>query len=395
MDARLSATRTLRRRLMTRLRDLGLGIGSLQTGPLNAITDVEGVRVGHTTIIEGDGPLAVGKGPVRTGVTVILPRATAAREQPLFAGSFTLNGNGEFTGLEWIRESGLLTTPIGLTNTHSVGVVRDAIVAYETSGPEPRGRYWSMPAVAETYDGWLNDIDGQHVTAADVVAALEAANTAPVAEGNVGGGTGMVCHGFKGGIGSSSRVLSSEDGGWTVGVLVQANYGRREDLRVDGVPVGKLVPASDVPDLPSIDRQLPPSWTRGSGSIIVIVATDAPLLPGQCRRVATHTSVGLARAGGGASEASGDIMLAFSTANTGIPPEYYWADTALTYELRAVAHQRMTPLLEAAADATEEAIINALLAAETMVGRDGITAYSLEADRLVAAIASAERRPRA
>jgi D-aminopeptidase len=375
---------------MTSLRDLGLAIGSLETGPLNAITDVEGVRVGHTTIIDGDGPLVVGNGPVRTGVTVILPRATSAREQPLFAGAFTLNGNGEFTGLEWIRESGLLTTPIGLTNTHSVGVVRDALVAYESREREAAGRYWSMPAVAETYDGWLNDIDGQHVTAAHVIAALGSASTGTVAEGNVGGGTGMVCHGFKGGIGTSSRRLSAKDGAWTVGVLVQANYGRREELRVAGVPVGEMIPVSEVPDLPSVDRAGRPSLPPGAGSIVVIIATDAPLLPEQCRRLATRAGVGLSRVGGGASDASGDLMLAFSTANTEIPAEYYWADTPLTYELRAVAHQRTAPLLQAAADATEEAIVSALLAAETMVGRDGFTAYGLDPDRLVAAMRSAE-----
>jgi D-aminopeptidase len=373
---------------MTRLRDLGMAIGSLETGPLNAITDVEGVRVGHSTIIEGEGPLIVGTGPVRTGVTVILPRKGSAREQPLFAGAFTLNGNGEFTGLEWIRESGLLTTPIGLTNTHSVGVVRDALVAYESRALQAGGRYWSMPAVGETYDGWLNDVDGQHVTVAHVFDALESASSGPVAEGNVGGGTGMVCHGFKGGIGTSSRVVSADDGGWTVGVVVQANYGRREELRVGGVPVGKLIPVSEVPSLgPSIDRPL--EWLPpGAGSFIAVVATDAPLLPDQCRRLATRAAVGLSRVGGGASDASGDLMLAFSTGNAAIPAEYYWAQTPLTYQVTTVSHQRTAPLLQATADATEEAIVNALLAAETMTGRDGITAYSLEPDRLLAAMAT-------
>jgi D-aminopeptidase len=281
-----------------------------------------------------------------------------------------------------------------LTNTHSVGVVRDAIVAWEVRRQQSGGAdtaqptYWSMPAVAETYDGRLNDIDGQHVTAEHVLAATDAASSGPVAEGNVGGGTGMLCHGFKGGIGTSSRVVPAEDGGWTVGVLVQANYGRREDLRVGGVPVGQRIPVTEVaaPAL-SIDRPSGPGLPPGAGSIIILVATDAPLLPDQCRRLAMRAAVGLSRVGGGASDGSGDIMLAFSTGNTGCPAEYYWPGTPLTFDVTAVAHQRIAPLLQAAADATEEASVNAMLAAETMVGRDGITAYGLDPARLRAAMA--------
>jgi D-aminopeptidase len=369
---------------LTRLRDLGIAIGSLHTGPLNAITDVEGIRVGHATIIEGEGPLVVGSGPVRTGVTVIQPRAESARDRPVIAGSFSLNGNGEFTGLEWIRESGLLTTPIGLTNTHSVGVVRDALVAADVSAAPADGRFWSMPAVAETYDGWLNDVDGRHVAPAHVFHALETATAGPVAEGNVGGGTGMVCHGFKGGIGTSSRVLATADGGWTVGTLVQANYGRRADLRIAGVPVGDRIPVTEIP-APADERELPP----GAGSIIVIVATDAPLLPDQCRRLAMRAALGLARVGGGTSDASGDLMLAFATGNRTVPAEHYGAGAPLAYDLTALAHQRLDALFAAVVEATEEAIVNALLQATSMTGRDGVTAYALPAERVLSAMSSA------
>jgi D-aminopeptidase len=365
---------------VTRLRDIHPGIGEYEPGPLNAITDVSGVRVGHTTIIEGDGPLVPGKGPVRTGVTIVHPRADHARDTPCYAGTYTLNGNGELTGLEWIRESGLLTTPIGLTNTHSVGVVRDAIAAYD-SRTSSHGAYWSMPVVGETYDGILNDIHGQHVTAEHVRAALESARGGHVTEGSVGGGTGMNCHGFKAGIGTSSRRLWDEAGGWTVGVLVQANYGARKTFRVDGVPVGRLIPESEVP-VPALDLEeqaLPP----GSGSIIVVVATDAPLLPDQCRRIATHAGVGLSRVGGGASDPSGDILIAFSTGNSDIPPEYYRPDPPSTHTATSVPHQRLSTLLEATADATEEAILNSVLAAEDMVGRDGVTSYALDPARLI------------
>ena len=364
---------------MTRFRDIHPGIGEYRPGPLNAITDVAGVRVGHTSIVEGDGALVPGKGPVRTGVTVIQPREGHVRDEPCYAGTFTLNGNGELTGLEWVRESGLLTTPIGLTNTFSVGVVRDALAAYDTR-ESSAGAYWSMPVVGETYDGILNDIHGQHVTAEHVRSALDSASGGPVAEGNVGGGTGMVCHGFKGGIGTSSRKLSPEAGGWTVGVLVQANYGLRQSFRVDGVPVGRFIPETAVPGarLNVEEHALPP----GSGSIIIVVATDAPLLPSQCRRLATNSAVGLSRIGGGGADGSGDIMIAFSTGNAEIPGEYYRSDVVTTHAVSAVTHQRISPLLEAVADATEEAILNAMLAAETMVGKDGVTAHALDAPEL-------------
>jgi D-aminopeptidase len=362
---------------MSRLRDFGVSIGGFTPGHHNAITDVAGVGVGHSTIVHGDGTDAV-----RTGVTVIQPRPTNVRESPVFAGAVSLNGNGELTGLEWVRESGLLTTPIGLTNSFSVGVVRDALAAHDTRVSASR-RYWSLPVVGETYDGLLNDIHGQHVTELHVIEALESVSSGPVAEGSVGGGTGMVCHQFKGGIGTSSRVLPDEEGGWTVGVLVQANYGRRENLRVGGVPVGAMIPASEVPTpqdtMIDVDQGMPP----GSGSIIVIVATDAPLLPTQCTRLATRAAVGLSRVGGAASDGSGDIMLAFATGNESIPAEYYGdGDLAFTHELRAVPHQRLTPLFEATSDATEEAILNALLAAEDMIGVDGVVAHALDGERL-------------
>ena len=376
---------------MTRLRELGLRIGSHAPGQYNAITDVTGVRVGHATLIEGDGPLVVGKGPVRTGVTVIQPRSGHLRDRPVLAGTYSLNGNGEFTGLEWIRESGILSSPVALTNTHSVGIVRDALVAYDVRKSR-NDLFWSMPVVGETYDGILNDINGQHVRAEHVFNALETAASGPVPEGNVGGGTGMICHGFKGGIGTSSRILEDNDGGWTVGVIVQANYGRREDLRVSGVPVGERIAISEVPDAAEslrsaltpgqIDAGLPP----GSGSIIIVVATDAPLLADQCRRLAVRAALGMARVGGGASDASGDLVLAFATGNADIPPDYYRPDIPPTHQATAVSHQRLGPLFQATIEATEESIVNALLSAETMVGRDGIIAYALDPGRLLAAM---------
>lgn len=363
----------------SRLRDLHPGIGPYETGPLNAITDVEGVRVGHETVIEGRGGKERGEGPVRTGVTIIEPRAGRVREQPCFAGAFSFNGNGEMTGLEWVRESGLLTTPIGLTNTFSVGVVRDALAGYDAR-ESSASTFWALPVVGETYDGVLNDICGQHVTEAHVRRAYESASSGPVAEGNVGGGTGMICHGFKGGIGTSSRRLPAANGGWTVGVLVQANHGVRDLLRVDGVPVGRLVPDAEVP-IASVAR-LEDRMPEGSGSIIVVVATDAPLLPSQCRRLATQATIGLGRSGGGVSDSSGDIMFAFSTGNTSIPAEYHNVDIPQTHTVSTVPHQHLSTLFEACADATEEAIINAMLAADDMEGRDGIMAYGLPADRL-------------
>ena len=330
-----------------RARDLGIAIGDLEPGRRNAITDVEGVLVGHATLIEGDA--------VRTGVTVVVPPET-----PLFAGCHRLNGNGELTGLEWVRESGLLTTPIGITNTFSVGVVRDAIAARSVDEDG-----WSLPVVGETYDGFLNDIRGQHVAAAHVEAAFAAASV-EVGEGNVGGGTGMVCHGFKGGIGTASRMVGKH----VVGVLVQANYGRRARFSVTGVPVGKLIG----------DAVAEPTRGDESGSIIGLVATDAPLLPHQCERLAQRIGLGVARTGGTGAHTSGDLFLAFATGNRGLAAE------AGEVELRMLSDGEISPYYDAVIDATEEAILNAMLAAEAMTGRDGNTVYALEADLLTEAL---------
>jgi D-aminopeptidase len=326
-----------------RARDLGITIGSDEPGPRNAITDVEGVVVGHSTLIEGN--------DVRTGVTVIVPPET-----PLFAGCHRLNGNGELTGLEWVRESGLLTTPIAITNTFSVGVVRDAIAA--RSADEDA---WSLPVVGETFDGFLNDIRAQRVTAAHVDAAFEAAS-ADVEEGNVGGGTGMVCHEFKGGIGTASRVVN----GHVVGVLVQANYGRRSRFRVDGAPVGEMIG----------DRIATPEPHDEWGSIIGVVATDAALLPHQCDRLAQRIGLGVGRVGGTAAHTSGDLFFAFATGNRGLDAPRG------EVELRMLSDGEITPLYAAVIDATEEAILNAMLQAETMTGRNGHTVYALDADVL-------------
>jgi D-aminopeptidase len=330
-----------------RSRDLNIAIGDGVPAANNAITDVAGVRVGHTTLIEGDS--------VRTGVTVVVPPET-----PVFAGCHRLNGNGELTGLEWVRESGLLTTPIGITNTFSVGVVRDAIAA--ASADEDA---WSLPVVGETFDGFLNDIRGQHVTAEHAHAALESAHDGVVEEGNVGGGTGMVCHEFKGGIGTASRTVN----GYVVGVLVQANYGRRERFRVDGVPVGQLIG----------DRIPGPGRGDESGSIIGIVATDAPLLPHQCARLAQRAGLGVGRMGGTGAHSSGDLFLAFATGNRGLA-----ADGVIS--LKMLSDSEISPLYDAVIESTEEAILNAMLAAETMTGRDGNTVHALEPELLVEAL---------
>jgi len=374
-----------------RARDLGIRIGRGTPGPLNAITDVAGVTVGHTTLVRGDGRLVVGSGPVRTGVTVVCPRGEGDRREPVFAGCHRLNGNGELTGLEWVRESGMLTGPVAITNTHSVGVVRDALVAASLAEHDPSEAHWSLPVVGETYDGLLNDINGFHVTADHLHAALAAAAGGPVAEGAVGGGTGMVCHEFKGGIGTASRVIDAAAGGWTVGVLVQANYGKRDWLRVDGVRVGEAIPTSEVPspyDQVGRSRSLPP----GSGSIIVVVATDAPLLPHQCERLAQRAGLGIARAGGTGGHTSGDLFIAFATGNR-LPPGTDDEDPLGlgTYSVRAVRDLAIDLLFDAVIESTEEAIINALVAAETVVGRDGITAHALPHDRL-GEIMAAHRR---
>ena len=371
---------------MPRARDLGIVIGEGTPGAFNAITDVAGVRVGHTTLISGDGPLVVGQGPVRTGVTVVVPHDGDVWAEPLFAGTATMNGNGELTGLEWIRESGLLTGAIGITNTNDVGKVRDALVGSATASHDPGARYWALPVAGETYDGQLNDIAGGHVRAEHVVAALAAASGGRVAEGNVGGGTGMICHEFKGGIGTASRRLPADLGGWTVGVLVQANYGRRGLLRIDGVPVGEEIPVNDVPSPWPAERRRgigAADRAPGSGSIIGIVATDAPLLPHQCARLARRIPLGIARIGGLGSTSSGDIFLAFSTGNRGMPPTEADAVGDGTIQVRGMVDRGVDPLFEATVEATEEAIVNALVAAETMTGRDGIVAHRLPHDRLV------------
>ena len=337
---------------MPRASDLGIQIGRLARGAKNAITDVAGVRVGHVTLIEGDA--------VRTGVTVVLPPP-----EPLFAGCHRINGNGELTGLEWIRDYGLLESPVALTNTHSVGVVRDALIAAAPPGEDA----WSLPVVGETWDGFLNDINGFHVRPEHVRSALDSAAGEAVAEGSVGGGTGMICHGFKGGIGTASRTAA----GWTVGSLVQANHGARRRLRVNGLPVGDRLGAAQVP--------LP--WTsEGAGSIIVILATDAPLLPGQCERLAQRAAFGIARTGGMGEHSSGDFALCFATGNRGLES----AESELS--LRMLADRGIDPLYEAVIDAVEEALLNAMLAAVTMTGRGGHTAHALPHDLLLEAMGS-------
>ena len=369
--------------MTVRARDLGIVIGKGRPGPSNAITDVAGVSVGHTTLISGDGPLVVGEGPVRTGVTVIVPHDGDVWSEPVFAGAHTLNGNGELTGLEWIREAGLLAGAIGITNTHSVGTVRDALVQAAVKSRPTGALFWALPVVGETWDGRLNDIGGQHVRPEHVDAALASAASGPVPEGNVGGGTGMICHEFKGGIGTASRRLPDDLGGWTVGVLVQANYGRRSLLRIDGVPVGEGIPIDEVPSPSSRTRrgiaELPP----GSGSIIGIVATDAPLLPHQCARLAHRAALGVARTGGIGSTSSGDLFLAFATGNRGMSAAEAPPIGDGVMSLRGLVDPALDPLFEATVEATEEAIVNALVAAETMTGRDGYTAHRLPHDRLV------------
>jgi len=366
-----------------RARDYGIEVGYGEPGPLNAITDVAGVRVGHTTLIDGDGPLVVGRGPVRTGVTVIMPSETIW-DRPLFAGAHTLNGNGELTGLEWVRESGTLTTPIGLTNTHSVGIVRDALVAIYARSRDPESLLWSLPVVGETWDGVLNDINGQHVRAAHVESALEGATAGAVAEGSVGGGTGMICHQFKGGIGTASRRLPDEEGGFTVGVIVQANHGRRLRLAINGVPVGRLIGIDDPPP-PAAPETLPP----GAGSIIAVIATDAPLLPHQCTRIAQRAGLGIARTGGVGEHSSGDIFIAFATGNDNLPPDGDSTCGAAPISVVMLPNHEMTPLFDAAVEATEEAIVNALVAAETMVGRNGIVAHGLDGERVAGLLRAA------
>ena len=345
-----------------RARDLGIPFEG-SPGPLNAITDVHGVEVGHVTLISGKGKLVVGKGPVRTGVTAILPRGRNSTDL-VFAAWFTLNGNGEMTGTTWVEESGFLEGPVMITNTHSVGTVRDAVIAWQRS----RGttfQPWSLPVVAETYDGFLNDINGFHVKAEHVFQALDGAKAGPVGEGSVGGGTGMVAHRFKGGIGTSSRTLDEGRGEYIVGVLVQANYGGRSQFTVAGVPVGR-----EITDL------IPERGDEDTGSIIIVLATDAPLLPHQLKRVVKRAALGVARNGGIGGNESGDIFIAFSTANPGA------ANQSEVVSLQMIPNSRISPIFLATVQATEEAIINAIVSAETMTGRDGNTVYGLPHERL-------------
>ena len=357
-----------------RARDLGVPFDGTP-GPLNAITDVAGVTVGNTTLISGEGKLQIGKGPVRTGVTAVLPRGQESMSSPVFAGWFTENGNGEMTGTTWVEESGFLEGPVMITNTHSVGVVRDSVIQWRVAHgqPDPAGYWWSLPVVAETWDGWLNDINGFHVKPADAFHAIDAASAGPVTEGNVGGGTGMVCNEFKGGIGTSSRKLDAKFGGYTIGVLVQCNYGSRANLRVAGVPVGKEIPE---------DRAYA-STTFGEldrGSIIVVVATDAPLLAHQLKRLARRVTLGLGRDGSISGNGSGDIFIAFSTANPGAA----FADHIV--DLKMLPNEKIEPLFAATVQATEEAIINAMVAAETMTGIENHKVIALPHDRLRAVL---------
>ena len=371
-----------------RARDLNIPLPGTP-GPRNAITDVAGVEVGHATLISGNGRRERGKGPVRTGVTAIFPRGKRSPD-PVFGGFFSLNGNGEMTGTHWVIESGFLWGPVMITNTMSVGVVRDATISSMVRWGWDAFAV-SLPVVAETWDGMLNDIEGMHVTAGDVTRAIENASSGPVAEGSVGGGTGMICHRFKGGIGTSSRRLAAEAGGYTVGVLVQCNYGRRSRLSVLGAPVGREIPdllpcttlTGGAERLPACERSgatVPEGSSDGDGggSIIIVIATDAPLLPHQLNRLARRAALGVGRMGGLGEDSSGDLFMALSTANPGAA-----ADSG-TVRLAMLPNDRINPLFEATVDATEEAILNALLAAQTMTGADGNRVYALPADRLVA-----------
>src|SRR5213082_1091613 len=359
---------------IVRARDLGVPFDGTP-GKLNAITDVPGVEVGYTTLISGEGKLEVGKGPVRTGVTAILPRGHASLNDPVYAGFFSLNGNGEMTGTAWVDESGFLEGPIIITNTHSVGVARDAVIAWRVKhgAADKTGYWWSLPVVAETWDGWLNDINGFHVKPEDVWHALESAHGGAIEEGSVGGGTGMICYEFKGGTGTASRVLPvagvGDPGGakttrtYTIGALVQADCGRRAELLIAGVPVGREIPGQ--------------VYKEETGSIIIAIATDAPLLPHQLKRLAKRASLGLARTGSVSANGSGDLFIAFSTANAAAAnPD------PLTHSVETIPNDRMDPIFTAVVQATEEAILNALVDNQTMTGRDNHRVDALPRNRL-------------
>src|SRR5437016_6610984 len=364
-----------------RARDLGVPFDG-PPGPLNAITDVSGVTVGHTTLIFGEGRLQVGKGPVRTGVTAVLPRGKDSMTNPVFAGWWSLNGNGEMTGTTWVEESGFLEGPVMITNTHSVGVVRDAVIQWRVKHgqPDPTGYWWSLPIVAETWDGWLNDINGFHVRPEHALRALDSAHSGEVEEGAVGGGTGMVCNEFKGGIGTSSRKIESKIGAYTVGVLVQCNYGSRKNLRIAGAPVGREIPEDPAYASTSFNE-------LDRGSIIVVVATDAPLVAHQLKRLARRVSLGLGRNGSISGNGSGDIFIAFSTANSGAAASDHLVD------LNMLPNDQIEPVFAATVQATEEAIINAMVAAETMTGIENHKIIRLPHDRLREVLKKYNRLP--
>ena len=352
-----------------RARSLGIPFDGT-SGPLNAITDIAEVQVGHVTLISGTGNLKVGKGPVRTGVTVILPRGRHSTD-PVFAAWFSLNGNGEMTGTTWVEESGFLEGPIAITNTHSVGIVRDALIAWQVK-TNRLIQPWSLPLVAETYDGWLNDINGFHIKDTHVFEALDFASGGPVEEGNVGGGTGMICYGFKGGIGTASRKIKVSSKNYIVAALVQANFGQRHELRIRGVPVGREISEQD-------------PWKQedkkaAGGSIIIVIATDAPLLPHQLKRLARRASLGVARTGTISSNFSGDIFIAFSTANSKASLKKGTSD------LKMLSNFELDPLFRALVQATEEAIINSLVAAKTMTGINNRRVIALPQDRLLSVL---------
>ena len=372
--------RSTSQKKIVRARDLGLPFDGTP-GPLNAITDVAGVEVGYTTILRGEGKLVVGKGPVRTGVTAIIPRGHDSLNDPVYAGMFSLNGNGEMTGTHWIEESGFLEGPVVITNTHSVGVARDAVIAWRIKhdAADASGYWWSLPLVAETWDGWLNDTNGFHVKPEDVFHALDSAHGGAIEEGSVGGGTGMICYEFKGGNGTASRKIeikepkassgqSSANGAsaartYTVGVFVQANFGRRALLMIAGVPVGKEIPGS--------------VYKEDTGSCIAVVATDAPLLPNQLKRLARRVSIGLARTGTISGNGSGDLFIAFSTANKNV-----WAADQVTHSVQTVPNDLIDPIFGAVVEASEEAVVNALVDNQTMTGAGNHRVEALPHDRL-------------
>lgn len=358
-----------------RARDLGVPFSGT-TGKFNAITDVKGVEVGYSTLIEGEGENNVGEGPIRTGVTAIFPRGKAKKFSPVYANWYSLNGNGEMTGTTWVTESGFLETPIMITNTNSVGVVRDAVLKWYVYTDWYGGEDWwyTYPVVAETYDGFLNDIYGFHVKEENVLEAIKNSSSGQIAEGNVGGGTGMMCLGFKGGTGTASRVLKIKDSTYTIGVLVQSNFGSKKNLSIAGVPVG-----IELKDTLNYKFNAPPKSRRqeGDGSIIVVLATDAPLLPHQLKRISQRIPLGIGVVGGRGSNGSGDIFLAFSTANENA---FNRDETATVISM---PNDKMTPLFEATVQAVEEAIINAMIAAETMEGINSNKAYALPHDLLI------------